>query len=220
MRNHLAALLTIFLNFFFASLIAQAQQAAPTLAPAKGASDSHEGITITVDPWILPANYKETFPKKTPLTGGVVALHVTIRNDSAESVKVDLKRIRLLLTLSEENRQELTPLTADEVADTVLLSKGTKDPTVRRNPLPIPVGKPNPTRDKNWTDFRDICQNASLPSPVVATHSSMDGLVYFDLRGETELLQNSKLYVPDLYNMSSKSLLSYFEIDLGHSIKN
>ncbi len=39
-----------------------------------------------------------------------MALHVTIRNNSDESVKVDFQRIRLLLVLDEENRQELAPL--------------------------------------------------------------------------------------------------------------
>ena len=151
--------------------------------------------------------------------GGVVGLHVTIRNNSDESVKVDLQRIRLLLILGEESRQELTPMTPDDVADSVLL-KGSKDPTQRRNPLPIPVGKPNPSRDKNWTDFKNDCQNASIPSPVVSAHSSIDGLVYFDLRSEWDVLQNAKLYVPNLVAMATNTPLSYFEIDLGHGAEN
>jgi hypothetical protein len=211
MRNHLAAVLIIFLNLVF-GLLAAAQQTQTLKAVA---SDSHEGITISVEPWTQASNYKEKFPKKSPFTGGVVGLYVTIRNNSDESVKVDLQRIRLLLILGEENRQELTPLTPDDVADAVLL-KGSKDPTQRRNPLPIPVGKPNPSRDKNWTDFKNDCQNASIPSPVVAAHSSIDGLVYFDLRSEWDVLQNAKLYVPNLVAMATNTPLSYFEINLGH----
>lgn len=214
MRNHLAAVLIIFLQFGL-DKPAEGQVAPAPAASAKSvASDSHEGIVISVEPWVHVSDYKEKFPKKSPFSGGVAALHVTIRNTGDESVKVDLQRIRLLLILGEEDRQELTPLTADDVADAVLL-KGTKDPTQRRNPLPVPVGKPNPTRDKNWTDFRDTCQNASIPSPVVAAHSSLDGLVYFDLRSEWDLLQNAKLYVPNLTTMGTKTPLSYFEIDLA-----
>ena len=215
MRNHLAAVLTIFLSLFLGGRVA-AQQTGSLKSPA---SDSHEGITISVQPWVRASDYKEKFPKKSPFTGGVAGLHVTIRNNSDESVKVDLQRIRLLLVLGEENRQELVPLSPDDVADAVLL-KGTKDPTQRRNPLPMPVGKPNPTRDKNWTDFKNDCQNASIPSPVVAAHSSVDGLVYFDLRSEWDLLQNAKLYVPNLMSMATNTPLSYFEIDLGHGAGN
>jgi hypothetical protein len=211
MRNYLAAVLISFLSLVLGALAAGQQPRAAKDNP----SDSHEGITISVEPWTRASNYKEKFPKRSPFAGGVVGLHVTIRNNSDESVKVDLQRIRLLIVLGEENRQELTPLTPDDVADVVLL-KGGKDPTQRRNPLPMPVGKPNPSRDKNWTDFKNDCQNASVPSPVVAAHSSIDGLVYFNLRSEWDVLQNAKLYVPNLVAMATNTPLSYFEIDLGH----
>jgi hypothetical protein len=221
MRNHEAAVLIVFLSLAgggdlgLANAAAQSQTPNAQAGAVKGvANDSHEGVTISVEPWTHAGNYKEKFPKKSPFTGGVVALHVTIRNNSDESVKVDFQRIRLLLQLDEENRQELTPLTADDVADTVLL-KGGKDPTQRRNPLPMPVGKPNPSRDKNWTEFRDTCQNAGMPSAVVAAGTAMDGLVYFDMRSEWDLLNSAKLYVPNLMTMSTKTPLSYFEINLG-----
>ena len=215
MRNHLAAVLIAFIPFLSPDILT-AQQ----LSPARGAAiESHEGVTISVEPWTHASNYKDKFPKKSPFNGGVVALHVTFRNNSSESVRVDLQRIRLVVILGEENRQELVPLTADDVADTVLL-KGGKDPTTRRNPLPIPIGKPNPSRDKNWTDFRDACQNAALPSPVVAAHESMDGLVYFDMRSEWELLQTARLYIPNLESMATHTPLSYFEIELGHGSSN
>jgi hypothetical protein len=216
MRNYLVAVLSIPFSLSCAGLLC-AQQ--PARAARAGASDSHEGITIIAEAWTHAASYKGKFPKKSPFTGGVVALHVTIRNDTDESVKVDLQRIRLMIVLDEENRQELESLTADDVADAVLL-KGNKDPTKRRNPLPMPIGKPNPSRDKNWTDFKDDCQNAALPSPVVAVHSSMEGLVYFDVRSEWDLLQTAKLYIPGLVTMSSHTPLSYFEIDLGHNSSN
>lgn len=215
MRIRLAAVLLFFLGIMAPVLLA-AQQPLPAHSAA---TESHEGVTISVEPWTLASSYKEKFPKKSPFSGGVVALHVTFRNNSDESVKVDLQRIRLVVILGEENRQELNPLTADDVADTVLLKSG-KDPTTRRNPLPIPIGKPNPSRDKNWTDFRDQCQNAGLPSPVVAAHGTIDGLIYFDMRSEWELLQTARLYIPNLESMATHTPLSYFEIELGHSASN
>jgi hypothetical protein len=179
--------------------------------------ESHEGMTIGVDPWTQSSRYREKFPKKSPLSGGVVALRVSFRNNTDESIRVDLTRIRLTVQLGEDNRQEIAPLTPEDVADTVLLKNNGKDPTARRNPLPIPVGKSSPGRDKNWTEFKEACQNAGIPSNVIAAHSSMEGLVYFDIRGETDLLQTARLYIPNMVSMTSNQPLLYFDIDLGHS---
>jgi hypothetical protein len=184
------------------------------------ARDSHEGMTILVDPWTSANRYKERFPKKSPFNNGIIALQVTFQNDSDASIKLDLKSIRLLLVIGEDNRQELTPLTAEDVADDVMLKNNAKDPTQRRNPLPIPVGKPTPSRDKNWTELRDTAQNASVPSNVVAAHTSLQGLLYFDLRGEIDLLQSARLYVPNLVTMGDRRPLSYFDIELGHPSGN
>ncbi|HEY1467673.1 MAG TPA: hypothetical protein VGF61_01420 [Candidatus Acidoferrum sp.] len=206
-----------------ASLSTAAQsptQDAPKTTPMKAAfTDTHEGMTIGVEPWTQASLYKQKFPKKSPFSGGVAALQMTFRNDSDESIKIDVQSIRLLLVIGEDNRQELSPLTAEDVADTVLLSNNGKDPTQRRNPLPIPVGKPRPSRDKNWVELKDACQNAGVPSSVVAAHSTLEGLVYFDLRSEWDLLQTAKVYVPSLASMSTRRPLSYFEIDLSHGAR-
>jgi hypothetical protein len=195
----------------------QAQQTAPLRATIQ---DSHEGVTIGIDPWTQASRYKERFPKKSPFSKGIVALRVSFRNDSSEGIKIDLPHIRLLLQLSEDERQELEPLTADEVADAVLLKNNGKDPTAKRIPLPIPVGGGKPLRDKNWMEFRDDCQNAGVPSSVVAAHGTVEGLLYFDLRGEVELLRSARLYVPNLTTMGTRQPLSYFDIALGSSATN
>jgi hypothetical protein len=219
MRNLSAALLSTVLSFHAAAQPPPQDAAKPT--PTKPSfKDTHEGMSIGVEPWTHASTYKEKFPKKSPYSGGVVALEVTFRNDSDESIKIDLQSIRLLLLIGEDNRQELSPLTAEDVADTVLLSNNGKDPTQRRNPLPVPVGKPRPSRDKNWTELKDACQNAGVPSSVVAAHSTLSGLVYFDLRSEWDLLQSAKVYLPNLVLMSTKQPLSYFEIDLSHGAIN
>ena len=182
--------------------------------------DSHEGVTIGIDPWTQASSYKEKFPKKSPLSGGVVAIHVSFRNGNDQGIKVDLQSMRLVVQLSEDNRQELVPLSADDVADTVLLKANGKDPTARRSPLPIPVGKPKSSRDAKWTELRDACQNAAVPSSVLAAHSNLEGLIYFDLRGEVELLDTARLYIPNLATMGDNQPLSYFDIDLGHNSSN
>jgi len=181
--------------------------------------DAHEGLTIGVDPWTQAGRYKTKFPKKSPFNAGIIALHLTIRNDNDEGVKLNLSRIRLLVQLDEENRQELQTLTAEDVADTVMLKQNGKDPTARRSPLPLPfpTGGPKPERDKNWVEFKEACQNAGIPSSVVGAHSTMEGLVYFDLRGEIDLLNTARLYVPDLQRMSTHDAISYFDIDFKHA---
>src|SRR5580693_306336 len=102
-----------------------AQQPPPSTLKA-AALESHEGVTITAQPWTDAANYKAKFPKKSPLAAGIVAIDTIFRNDSDESMKVDLEQIRLNVTVSEDNRQALRSLTADDVAD-VMTDTGKKD---------------------------------------------------------------------------------------------
>jgi hypothetical protein len=182
--------------------------------------DAHEGVTIGVEPWTQASRYKEKFPKKTPFAAGIVALKLSIRNDNDEAVKLNLHRIQLLVQLDQDNKQELEALTADDVADAVMLRQNGKDPTARRLPIPLPINRPKPTRDKNWEEFRGDCQNAGIPSGVIGAHSTMEGLVYFDLRGEWDLLQTARLYVPDLERMTSKQAISYFDIDFSRGPGN
>jgi len=182
--------------------------------------DSHEGVTIGVEPWTQASKYKEKFPKKSPFGAGIVALKLSIRNDNDEAVKLTLRRIRLLVQLDQDNKQELEALTADDVADAVLLRQNGKDPTARRLPIPLPINRPKPTRDKNWEEFHGDVQNAGIPSGVIGAHSTMEGLVYFDLRGEWDLLQTARLYVPDLQRMTSQQAILYFDIDFSRGPGN
>jgi len=183
----------------------------------RGASDSHEGVTIAVDPWTEASRYKAKFAKKSPFTKGIVAIHVSFRNDNDEGLKVSLKSIRLLVQLDEDNRQQLSPLSAEDVADAVMLKNNGRDPTAKRVPIPIPLpgSGAKPERDSNWTALRDACQSAGVPTSVIGGHSTVEGLLYFDLRGEFDLLQNAHLYFPNIVSMSDNNPVSYFDIALG-----
>jgi hypothetical protein len=187
-----------------------------------GITDSHEGMTIGIEPWTQASRYKDKFPKKSPFSKGIVAIHVSFRNDNDHGVKVNLQSIRLLVQLSEDNRQELAPLSAEDVADTVMLKDNGKDPTAKRNPLPIPLptGGIKSQRDGNWTTLRDACQNAGVPTSIIAAHDTVAGLIYFDLRGELDLLQNAHVYFPNIMSMGDNQPLSYFDIALGSDSSN
>jgi hypothetical protein len=199
--------------------------AAPSLFAQKGASqqpsslktaslESHEGMTITARPWTDPAPYKEKFPKKSPFEAGIAAVQVAFRNDSDDSLKVNLERIRLNVSLSEEDHQSLYPLTSEQAAD-VITHPGSKNVTAKR--LPIPLGGPKMGHDKKWVEVEKSLSDAGVQASVVAPHSTVQGLLYFDLRSQFDLLNSAHLYVPEIVAIEKNRGLMYFEIDLSRS---
>jgi hypothetical protein len=176
-------------------------------------------MTISALPWTDPGLYKTKFSKKSPFASGVLAVQVSFRNDSDEAIKIDLTRIRLSVRIDEENQQQLARLNSEEVADATL-KVGAKDPTKRRNPLPLPRIGVNTGPDKNWQTLQREAQDAGVPTNVIAPHSTVAGLLYFDIQGQLDLLGTARLYVPDLVFMSKNQALLYFEIDLSRPGKS
>ena len=207
------AIIVPFLVAAFFSAAADAQQQAALRATAL---ESHEGVTISAQPWTDVASYKARFPKKSPIASGVVAVDTIIRNDSDDSMKVDLEQIRLNVTVSEDNRQALRSLTPDDVAD-ACSENGKKDPTAsRRAPFPIPSkGGPRVGRDKHWMEMQKAAEEAAIPGSIVPPHHSVRGLLYFDLQGQFDLLDTAHLYIPDVRALEKNRSLLYFEIDLS-----
>jgi len=177
--------------------------------------ESHEGMTISALPWTDAAKYKDKFPKKSPYAAGIAAVEVSFRNDSDESVKISLSRIRLTVHLDAENTQELPSLSSEELVQ-VVLRPGGKDPTAKRNKIPLPVPIPKGGNGKNADELQRQAQEASVPTGVVAPHSTVKGLLYFDLQSQFDLLETAHLYVPELVVMRGNRALTYFDIDLGH----
>jgi hypothetical protein len=199
-----------------AGAYADAQQSGGQRASLKTASlETHEGLTISAQPWTDAALYKEKFPKKSPFTAGIVAMQVVFRNDSNESMKVSLDRIRLSFQIDQDNRQEVQALTPAQVADQIL-KPGAKDPAKSRARIPLPVSVPH-NNDKHWTELEQQAEVAGIPANVIAPHSSVQGLLYFDLQGQFDLLNEARLYVPDILVMENNRSLTYFEIDLSKS---
>lgn len=196
-------------------LVAGAMTQSPAQETIKGASiDSHEGMTISAEPWTRAEQYKPKFPKNSPISAGVVAIHVSFRNSTDQSIRVGLGTIRLSLSLDQDNRQQISPLSPDELADAVLRPKA-KDPTSRpRIPLPIPTGG---GRDKKWQELKRNAQEASVQDGVIAPHKTVEGLLYFDLQGQFDLLDSAHLYIPDLTALESNHELLYFDLDLSHT---
>ena len=141
-------------------------------------------------------------------------MQVTFRNDSDESLKVGLERIRLAVQIDQDNRQEVQALTAAQVADEVL-KPGGKDPSKSRSKIPLPVSIPKSSNDKHWKEIEQQAELAGVPANVIAPHSTVQGLLYFDLQGQFDLLNGARLYVPDVLVMENNRSLTYFEIELS-----
>ena len=127
---------------------------------------------------------------------------------------MNLERIRLNITFSEDNRQALDTLTFDQAAD-LILKPGAKNPAKSR--FPIPIGGPKVGHDKKWVEVEQELREAGVRASIVAPHSSVQGLLYFDLQGQFDLLNSSRLYVPDVVALEKNRELLYFEIDLSQA---
>jgi hypothetical protein len=192
---------------------ARAQQQSASNPITTASLDSHEGLTIAAEPWLSAERYKQAFPKKSPYAAGILAIKVTLRNDSAESIKVRIERIRLNLTFDDNNRQELPALTSEQLVDAVLHPR-VKSPSKPRIPLPLPSSSGG--RDKNWEQYQKLAEDNGLHASIVAPHSTTEGLLYFDLQSQFDLLSNARLYIPDLLALEKDKALMYFDIDLSH----
>ena len=207
--------LTLILAFVAAPLLVAPNGRSQQPSSLKTASlESHEGMTITARPWTDPALYKDKFPKKSPFAAGIAAVQVAFRNDSDDSMKVNLERIRLNVALSDEDHQSLYPLTSEQAAD-VISHPGAKNVTIKR--LPVPLGGPKIGHDKKWMEVEKGLSDAGVQASVVAPHSTVQGLLYFDLRSQFDLLNAARLYVPEIVAIEKNRGLMYFEIDLSRS---
>ena len=212
---NLMRILSLILAFCTLVSLPGAPKAAQQPVSLRAASlESHEGITVSAQPWTDPSLYKDKFPKRSPFAAGILAVMVAFRNDSEDSVKVDLDRIRLTVRIDEENRQQLEPMTAEQVANQTLTPTG-KDPTATRKRFPFPTGAPKTGKDKNWYELQKNAENAAIPSSVIAPHSTVQGLLYFDLQGQFDLLSTARLYVPNLLVLEKNRSLLYFDVDLS-----
>lgn len=216
-RMNIASSAVISMGIFFMLVAlpsrpdARARQQSASKPITTASLDSHEGMTIAAEPWLSPERYKQAFPKKSPYAAGILAIKVTLRNDSAESIRVGLERISLNLTFEDSGRQELPALTSEQLADAVL------HPRVKANKprLPLPLPSSTGGRDKNWQEYQRLAEERGLHAGVIAPHSTTEGLLYFDLQNQFDLLANAHLYVPDLVALEKNQALMFFDIDLS-----
>jgi len=211
MRKRLFAVLAGLILALLTRVYSARAQTDPASLPAR---DAHQGLLVTVDPYISADRYKDKFGKHTPYEAGVAALEVYFRNDTAAPLKVDLETIRLLIAAPGEAKQKIEPLTPDYVADLVLL-KDRANPRQRRLPLPLPGGVPKSGKGKEWDEFAAELRSIALSSDVIAPNNMAHGFVYFDIDRQYAWLTGSRLQIPDVSSMLDHKALFFFEVDLG-----
>lgn len=207
-----ASMVSVLYLFTFLPAV-RAQQIDVATLPAR---DTHEGLTVAVDPYTDAARSKERFGKKHPYQAGLLAVEVIIRNDNTRPVRLDLKELRLLLSPPGNSRQRLAPLELDVVIEKILhKEQGGPNPTVSR--LPIPRRRPD--RSKDWKEIEARLAPAVFINDILPPQATVRGFLFFDLARRFEWVPYGRLYVPDLKFMDDGQALFYFEVDLSKAAR-
>jgi hypothetical protein len=187
----------------------------PTKLPAR---DAHQDLLVAADPWVTAEEYKPRFPKDCPFDYGIMAIDVYFKNDGALPVRINLATIRLTITHERSANEELPPLSSNDVANYMLGGKGNgKNPT-KRSRLPIPI-HPSDKNAKKVQELADALHAVQLQTDLVPPHSTVRGLLYFDMDGHFEWTATARLYVPDLKTMGTDKTLLFFDVDLSAAVE-
>jgi hypothetical protein len=188
-------------------------QSAPTDPLALPTRDAHQNLLIVADPYVSAGRYKGMFGKKSPYEAGIVAIDVFFRNDNDSPIRLNPDTIELVVSSPGEDRQRLTPLSPEDVADRTVL-KTPSNPTVRRR-LPFPIGGSNSSKGKEWNEMVSMLRSVALGTAILPPHATVHGFLFFDLNHEFDAIRHSHVFIPDLAFMGSNKALFFFEIDLG-----
>jgi hypothetical protein len=213
-------LLTIPLALASAMAMQQPPAPPPTAQrdPAKlPAHEAHQDLLVAGDPWVTAEEYKARFAKTSPFDFGVIAIDVFFKNDGALPVRINLDTIRLTIAHERSADENLPPVAANDLAYYMLGNKaGGKTPNKgARLPIPIGGGK----TDKKVLELADVLHGVQLSTDLVPPHSTVHGLLYFDVDGHFEWITSARLYVPDLKVMGTDKVLFFFDVDLGKAVE-
>ncbi|MBZ5642023.1 MAG: hypothetical protein LAO19_04630 [Acidobacteriia bacterium] len=188
-------------------------QSAPVDPMALRTRDAHQDLTIVADPYVTAERYTAPFGKNSPFGAGIAAIDVYFKNDGNAPVRIDLNTIRLVVSLPGVDRQQLEPLSPEEVADRTLL-KAEANPKLRR-PFPFPNSGSSGGKSKAWNEMDTLLRSVAVSSDILPPHATTHGFLFFDVNHDFNAIRYSHLYIPDLSFMTDKKALFFFEIDLG-----
>src|ERR1039458_6090536 len=187
-------------------------QNAPAGPLALQTRDSHQDLTIIADPYVTAERYTAPFGKNSPFVAGIAAIDVYFRNDNSAPIRLNLNPIQLVVSMPDSERQRLSPLSPEEVANRTLL-KANANPKVPR-PFPFPNGGGN-GKGKAWNEMDTLLRSLAVPTDVLPPHATTHGFLFFDLNHDFNAIRYTHLYIPDLSFMTDNKALFFFEIDLG-----
>jgi len=197
---------------FSARAIAQPRQSSAKPAPAAALpQDSHEGVTISAEPFPSADPARKKFGNVSPQKAGILAVNVTIQNDRDQAVQLDLDSIVLEVQTRDTGKQQLEPMDIVQVAEYVAYPGGLKAPSERR--FPIGLGGSSP--DKKVQKIVDELKPFTLEGDIAPPHGKLSGCLYFNLAHEMQLTNSADLYIPDVVQLPSKKPLLFFDIALG-----
>jgi hypothetical protein len=199
---------------------APAQKPTTAALPDPGAlpaHETHQGVTVAARPLTTETGYKSQFTGRTPYEAGILALEVFFRNENDKPIRLKLEDIRLLVDRPGQPAQKIEPLSAEDVADRVIL-KTPSDPRAPRLPIPGPR-KPRSNRDKNWQEFAGRMKAASVQSDIIAPRSTLHGFLFFDVNHHYDWLSDARLDVPDLAFMVNNEALFFFQVELAPAVR-
>jgi len=185
----------------------------PAVAAASLAHDTHDGLTISVDPYSEAVRSKQKFGKADPFPMGILPVEVFVRNETDQSLRINLSTIQLEVR-PDSGRQDVDSLTVAEVATIIVHPEGTPEPHVRRFPIGIPA-----STDKKVDKLVETLQPFSLDADVVPPLNQIHGFLFFNVSHDVSLVKDASLYVPDVTMIPSKKALIFFEVPLVNKRK-
>lgn len=175
--------------------------------------DTHQGFTVSADPYTDADRCKKIFGKADPYKAGILAMQVFFKNDLNAPVHVDLSTIRLDVKNPHGEHSSLPALTAPQAAARIAHPKGPATPKPHHFPG-LPGGN-LPGKDNKTQDIEDKLSPLSLQSDVVPPNGTLHGMIFFDIDSQFDLVAHSSLYVPDVKSVASENPMIYFEVPLG-----
>lgn len=203
-------------------LRAQEQDApAPALAPpvptaTVPARDHHEGLIVTAEPCMDPAKSEQIFGKHHPYKAGILALEVSLRNETPQPMRLTMNSIRLEIGAPGDTRDKVASLTPRQVARLIIYPAGAPNVSTKRR-LPPVTGPPN---DKKVDKLADMLRPFALDVDVIPPLGVIHGYLFFDVDHDFALVPDAILYVPDVRIVEGNKPLMFFEIPLSDSFRH
>jgi len=192
------------------SAVANDNNAAPPQASASLPHDHHGGMTVTADPYTDASRVKSKFGKENPYQVGILPIEVSMSNELAQPLHVNLNTVQLVVRFPAGRQQYIDSLSIVEVASAIAHPNGPAAPSQRRFPVGLPSGG-----DKKVDKLLDTLRPLSLDSDIVPPMGSIHGFLFFDMSHDFTLVSRSSLYVPDVSTVPSNKPLIFFEVPLG-----